>query len=61
MTDLDKFRTVLDTFNCKYDVFLECKMSRFEITVYSLDDSYMGSIYFNLDGSLWFIKKRLNK
>lgn len=52
MADLDKFRTVLGTFNCKYDVFLECRVNRFEITVYSLDDSYTRSIYFNRDGSL---------
>ena len=56
MSDLDKFRKVLKTLDCEYNVFLEVRKDQFEITVYSMDSSlgnaYMGSIYFNLDGSL---------
>lgn len=52
MSDLDKFRKILHRLGYECEITLTYKMSEFEMRVYSINNSYINSIYFNLDGSL---------
>ena len=52
MSDLEKTERVLSALALDYNLEINLKTNQIEMNVYDCEGSYMGTLYFNKDGSI---------